>query len=392
MKIQIYIEKTLTKNNTKKENLRPIYLICTEKGKRFWLNTQIMVSQKFKGKEIPICEDNAKVKQVALNGWLNKIEQYELLNQDKTFQQKKSDILAMFGKEEIQRSANKLSTMLCKFADEHQKNVGTRKLYYDVSKWVNEFDKDITYNKVDKTWIERFFSFMTTDCKTRKLILSNTANGHLSRIYTLFEWCIDNDLLDQNPFRKYKRVKYQPIVRNYLTIENIKAIRDYDAPNWRQQKYLDLFMLSFYLCGLSEIDILTMTEADTQGKRLIKKRHKSGTLINIPICMPANKIIRKYKGQKHLIDCIERNDNINVIETAWNKSMKLIGKAVGVPTLKVRDARSAFASIAASIGCSQEDIALCLAHSWANVTARNYIGWDYSRVDKVLDKVLKALQ
>ncbi|WP_314712789.1 hypothetical protein [Prevotella pallens] len=50
-------------------------------------------------------------------------------------------------------------------------------------------------------------------------------------------------------------------------------------------------------------------------------------------------------------------------------------------------ARYSFASIASSIGIDRETIALCLSHSWADVTD-HYISYDRRRVDEAVRKVI----
>ena len=50
-------------------------------------------------------------------------------------------------------------------------------------------------------------------------------------------------------------------------------------------------------------------------------------------------------------------------------------------------ARYSFASIAASIGIDRETIALCLSHSWADVTD-HYINYDRSRIDRAVRSVI----
>ena len=130
-------------------------------------------------------------------------------------------------------------------------------------------------------------------------------------------------------------------------------------------------------------------------------------MIDLPVEKEAMDIINKYKGKDYLLSPMDNRSGYRSFERIWNDNLKKIGKEEKVKDKvgKLRKiiyhplfgkdfqmttyvARYSFASIAASIGIDRETIALCLSHSWADVTD-HYINYDRSRVDKAVRAVIK---
>lgn len=70
------------------------------------------------------------------------------------------------------------------------------------------------------------------------------------------------------------------------------------------------------------------------------------------------------------------------------------GKRIGgkrgehiLPNVTVYSARYTFASIGAELEIPRETVALCLGHSWADVTA-HYISYDLKRIDDAVRKII----
>lgn len=163
-------------------------------------------------------------------------------------------------------------------------------------------------------------------------------------------------------------------------------------------------MLDFYLCGVNSVDLL-MCKNLTNG-RFVGKRRKTGAMIDLPVEPEAMAIIQKYKGKDWLLSPMDNRKSYRTFDLQWNKHLKKIGrvektegkdgakkKCVYYPLfgddfqMTTYVARYSFASIAASIGIDRETIALCLSHSWADVTD-HYINYDRKRVDMAVRAVI----
>jgi hypothetical protein len=159
-------------------------------------------------------------------------------------------------------------------------------------------------------------------------------------------------------------------------------------------------MLDFYLCGINAIDLLLCKKL-TNG-RFVGRRAKTGAPIDLPVEVEAMEIINKYKGKDWLLSPMDGRADYRSFERIWNDNLKKIGRSEKVKDKvgKMRKvifhplfgndfqmttyvARYSFASI----GIDRETIALCLSHSWADVTD-HYINYDRKRVDEAVQKVI----
>ena len=63
------------------------------------------------------------------------------------------------------------------------------------------------------------------------------------------------------PFKKYKLVRPTENKKPKLAIKQVIAIRDFEAKaGSRMELARDLFMLSFYLCGMNAVDLYKLPE------------------------------------------------------------------------------------------------------------------------------------
>ena len=222
---------------------------------------------------------------------------------------------------------------------------------------------------------------------------------HIRNIRTVFNWAIDNEWTEKYPFRRFK-VKAEKVAIRNLTAEQIATLRDYPIEPW-QEIYRDMFMLSFYLCGMNAVDLLQVKKL-TNG-RLVYRRQKTGHLFNIPVPPEAEVIIDKYRGVNQLLSPLDKYKDYKDFTHHWNDALKKIGtvelqkdkvgklrKRVYHPlfdNLTTYCARYSFASIAAELDIPRETIALCLGHAWADVTS-HYVAYDTKKIDKAVRQVI----
>ncbi|WP_179414607.1 hypothetical protein HDF19_00305 [Mucilaginibacter sp. E4BP6] len=88
-----------------------------------------------------------------------------------------------------------------------------------------------------------------------------------------------------------------------LTVKQVLAIRDFDAPkDSRMELARDLFMLSFYLCGMNAADLHKLSADETVKSRVnynrskTKSRRKDKAFISINIHEVAVPLYKKYAG------------------------------------------------------------------------------------------------
>lgn len=390
MKLYVYCDATkIVKNGD-----IPVKIIVKTSHGRFLVSTGLTTREKFTGREFPKSDKNRTAKTNALARCLLKVEEVCLNNNEIDNKKLKKKIESVvFNKNTT--TTNTLIDYISKYTETLDKD-GTKAVYKRTMKRVEEYDSGATFETIDREWLDGYKKFFSKRLKT------NSISIDLRNIRAVFNRAIDDEIITKYPFRKLKIEQERVAIRD-LTAKQIAEFRDCNISSWLEI-YRDLFMLDFYLCGINAIDLLTC-KGLTNG-RFVGKRAKTGVMIDLPVEKEAMDIINKYKGEKYLLSPMDNRNNYRSFEMIWNNNLKKIGKEEKVKDKvgKLRKiiyhplfgedfqmttyvARYSFASIAASIGIDRETIALCLSHSWADVTD-HYINYDRKRVDEAVRKVI----
>ena len=167
-----------------------------------------------------------------------------------------------------------------------------------------------------------------------------------------------------------------------------------------QQRYRDIFMLIFYLCGINMIDLAELKEI--KNGYICYRRSKTNKLYTIKVEPEAAEIINKYKGKNYLINIKDNYKNYYDFTRRMNKALQRFGECskVGRGGRKVIDscfphltsywARRTWATIAAELDIPKETIAAALGHGAKNVTDI-YINFDTKKIEAanriIIDKI-----
>ena len=272
----------------------------------------------------------------------------------------------------------------------------TKELYKQTLAKIEEFDPYATIDRIDVKWLTEFEHCQATKNKNS----TNTISIHLRNIRAVFNYCLDNEYITNYPFRKFK-IKREKTSKRSLSIDELRLFKDYPIEP-HQERYRDIFMLSFYLIGINMIDLLHLKHRNVIKGRIEYRRAKTNRLYSIKIPDEAKAIIDKWKGEEYLINIMDSyKDHKNFIKLI-NKHLKLIGpvEIIGqggkkkvtplFPELSTYWARHTWATIAASLDIPKETISHALGHGNDTVTDI-YIDFDLSKVDEANEKVIKHL-
>ena len=204
------------------------------------------------------------------------------------------------------------------------------------------------------------------------------------------------------PFRKHKIETAETANRN-LSIDLIRAIRDLDPTNKREEITRDIFTLQMYLTAINIKDLYWLPPMDD---RIKFSRAKTGRYHDIKIEPEALAIIDKYKGEKYLLRFADLSKKERTVKTkaharvkdlAWGDS-ETFNKMLNETLQKIQDrlkwsiqgdlttyyARHSVASLMRDIGISKDDISLCLGHLAVEKnlkTTGGYIKEDFEKID-----------
>lgn len=239
---------------------------------------------------------------------------------------------------------------------------------------------------------------------TEKGLSDSGLHNHMRDLRTLFnaarELYNNEDLgiyrIKHYPFKKYK-VGSPPLTKKRNnTLEQVLIIRDcVTKPGSRAELAKELYMLSFYLCGMNAVDLYQITERDIRNGRVDYNRSKTegkrkdNAFISIKIVDEAKPLLEKYLGKLR-----ERYSSANCLNWALSKGMEQLRKLTGIPELTLYWARHTFANTARNdCRMSKDDVALALNHvDEGNRTTDIYIAKDWKIVDDVQRKVIAQLR
>ncbi len=331
--------------------------------------------------------DNA-IMELSSRGELTKMTSTQIKNKVKSYLDPKAEIQNLF----INRYK--------KFTESRNAE-RTKEIYETTLNKILTFDKNATsmsFEDINKDWLISFDNFLK-----KEGLKKNSRNIHFRNIRAVINDAIDNEITTHYPMRKMD-INPEETEKRSLTIEELRLLFDYPVKKW-QQKYLDYFKLTFYLIGINPVDLCNCKKEDIKDGRLIYKRRKTGKLYSIKIEKEAQDIIEKYSGEKLLVNFSERMTNYKTFVSRANKALKKIGIVNMVynsshskknkfeykplfNSLSIYWARHTWATLAYSIGISDELIAAALGHSHGNRITSIYIDKSIANIDDVNRKVI----
>lgn len=383
-----------TKESKRNENgLIPVSVIFRDSRKEFAVSTGIMAKYPLSGVLFAQNEPNSKAKTKRLVRIIDGIDKFLLEHEGMEYERLKEGLRTLITGREP-KSKQTLVDCIRKYAAE--KKESTKQTYLRAAIMVERFDSKATFTSVDKAWLDRFVRCMGDGVSVNYKALI------LQKVRSVFNWGLDNGLTSNYPFRRYK-IKTEKTPIDNISVEQLRAIRDCQLDEYKAV-YRDFFMLTFYLCGINPADLLTLKDENLQNGRIRYRRKKTGKPYDIPVPPEAMEIIRRYKGKDWLLFPLDTNASYRHYYRHWREGLKQIGtrevvkrthwpgrpsaryKPI-VDNLTVYTARYTFASIGAELEIPRETIALCLGHSWADVTS-HYIAYNTKRIDDAVRKII----
>ncbi|MDX8341139.1 site-specific integrase [Draconibacterium sp. IB214405] len=224
---------------------------------------------------------------------------------------------------------------------------------------------------------------------------NQSTNGfaiHLRNIRHVFNMAIDDEVIDLGlyPFRRLKIKKEETEKRN-LNIEDLRRLKSVPlsgVPGLAR----DLFMLQFYLVGISLKDIAYLKKTDVTDGYLIYTRFKTKKKYYLQLEPEALQIVKKLRGGIYLINLADRYENYDSIKKEINKKLKVAGKKAGIKSpITTYWSRHTWATLAHNLNIPEETIALALGHSSAHKTTNIYIERNIDKISEANKKIIHWL-
>lgn len=232
-------------------------------------------------------------------------------------------------------------------------------------------------------------------------VVPNTISFYMRILRAVYNRAVEDDITnDRKPFR-HVYTGIDKTVKRALPLTAIKCIRSLNLTGMPKLDYArDMFMLSFYLRGMSFIDMAYLKKNDLKDGRITYYRRKTSQRLIIAWTKEMQQIIDKYSenASDYLLPII-RNRGINERCTYHNMGyminhhLKQVAAMAGISVpLTLYVARHSWASAAHSKGIPVAIISEGMGHD-SEATTRIYLAsLDTSAVDRANSIILGALK
>ena len=228
----------------------------------------------------------------------------------------------------------------------------------------------------------------------------NTISFYMRILRAVYNNAVDNEVIEnRNPFRKVF-TGAEKTIKRALNLPTIKKIKHPDLSlNSKTDFARDMFMMSFYLRGMSFIDMAYLRKTDLENGRVTYRRRKTGQRLTIEWTKEMQMILDKYPENptEYLLPIItkdkgnQRRHARNVNESI-NHHLKKVAEKVGVLSpLTMYCARHSWASAAKAKGIPLSVISEGMGHDSETTTQIYLASLETSVVDKANSLILKSL-
>lgn len=201
-----------------------------------------------------------------------------------------------------------------------------------------------------------------------------------------------------DPFANYELPPME-VRQSWLTVDEIRRIRDIKDVNPNILKCRDLLMLSYYLGGINMKDLLTINfNEQTKTLKYIRSktenRPKMNKYVEFDIPEEAQMLIQRYKGENGYLKLTE-SDKLTRCHDFFTYNMPLLTKAAGSKQpIIYYSARKSFSQHAFDLGISTSVIDYILGHrvDKGGTALYSYISVTPEMATKAVRKVLDNLK
>jgi len=280
--------------------------------------------------------------------------------------------------------------------------IGNAWVYESSLNALNKFHpNDLYFENIDYQFLDKYNKHLM-----RSGVKHNTAFFYLRTLRAFYNKAIKHKLVDRSLY-PFHDITLKPEKTKKRAIDKllIKEILDLNLPEsstvWHVRNW---FMLSFYLMGISIVDLALLSTDNIKNGRITYKRQKTGKHYDIKLLPQALAIIGLYKKQPYgfilpIINRRTKNDEerLRLIKDRTrlaNKYLKRMADTIETDeTITTYTSRHSWATICKKLGFSIEIIAEALGHEYGNKTTAVYLdSFDPDVIDSANEIVANSLE
>jgi transposase len=231
-------------------------------------------------------------------------------------------------------------------------------------------------------------------------VTPNTISFYIRILRAVYNRAVEDDIIEnRNPFR-HVYTGVDKTVKRALPLPVIKKIKTLDLSlNPSLDFARDMFLISFYLRGMSFIDMAFLKKSDLKNGYVTYRRHKTGQQLVIEWTKEMQLILDKYpeNSTDYLLPIIRKpgtNERYTYRNVGYNinHNLKIIAKMVGITIpLTLYVARHSWASAAKAKGIPLSVISEGMGHDSEATTQIYLASLDTSVVDRANSLIISSL-
>lgn len=254
---------------------------------------------------------------------------------------------------------------------------------------------DLYFDMLDADMVEQYESYMRSNCLSR-----NTTSFYMRILRCIYNRAVEEGLAQQtDPFKRvYTGV--DKTAKRAITLKEIRRIKELDLTDNPDLDYArDMFLFSFYLRGMSFIDLAYLRKKDLANGYITYIRKKTGQQLTIRWERSMQKIVNKCPENptQYLLPIItkqdgtERKQYLNKILFV-NRKLKQIAQLAKIATpLTMYVSRHSWASIAKSKNVPLSVISEGMGHDNEETTRIYLASIQTNQIDDANRRILKEL-
>lgn len=304
--------------------------------------------------------------------------------------------------EEFQRYKDEytLFNFMEKLIIKHKKNgkIRTSETYASALKSFKKFrkDEDIMLDCISSEVMEEYEAWLKSNG-----LITNSISFYNRILRAVYNRAVEDEIIEnRNPFRKvYTGI--DKTIKRALPLSIIKKIIQLELSKTPAVDFArDMFILCFYLRGMSFVDMAYLKKSDLKKGSVIYRRRKTGQRLIIGWMPEMQMILDKYPENKtdYLLPIITNpsvNDRNSYRNKGYNinRNLKKIAKLLGLnKSFTLYAARHSWASAAKAKGIPLSIISEGMGHDSEATTQIYLASLDASVVDKANSIIIKSLK
>lgn len=254
--------------------------------------------------------------------------------------------------------------------------------------------EDVPVAEITAELMERYQASL----RSRNLTM-NTISFHMRILRSVYRRSVKQGLtIDRQPFGSVYTGNPKTQKRA-LTLEQLLRLKQINTTSEKLNFARDMFMLSFYLRGMSFVDMAYLKHTNISIGQLTYKRRKTGQQLTIKWEQPMQEIIDRYPNTRssYLLPIIVRENTgernqYRYRQTMINRSLKEVARQAGLDiNLTMYCTRHTWATLAREQQVPLNIISSALGHNTERITEVYIKSVDNSTVDKTNERIIQLL-